>query len=241
MANRSSTRWTIVDLFSGCGGMSCGFHSLSEHFELVEAVDKQVAKPGLGRSKGTTTDCNLTYKVRTDEQPISVAKADKARTTLGKNPANPPTAVRATRWLAELDLSEIIRFPTAKGWSLKYLVPSPKNVHDKPCWNEPLCENCRSKVSRHPFTIRGPLCGATPSPAPRVPARAQASRPPLYGPCGLWALTPCARAPGFCPQATGRRTGVARLRTKNKHRNGLALDRSSAGYANGVLISGNDW
>jgi DNA (cytosine-5)-methyltransferase 1 len=59
MTSRSRAR--VVDLFSGAGGMSCGFHQLREHFEIVGAVDLEAGKPGRGKSAGTTTMCNPTY------------------------------------------------------------------------------------------------------------------------------------------------------------------------------------
>lgn len=55
-------RWTVVDLFSGCGGMSYGFHSHRKHFEIIGAVDLQKGKPGKGKSPGSSTECNPTYK-----------------------------------------------------------------------------------------------------------------------------------------------------------------------------------
>lgn len=55
-------RWKVVDLFSGCGGMSSGFKSHSDHFEIIGAVDIQKGKPGNGASSGTSTGCNPTYE-----------------------------------------------------------------------------------------------------------------------------------------------------------------------------------
>lgn len=54
-------RMKVVDLFSGAGGMSCGFRDLPMHYEIVGAVDREVGKPGRGLSKGTMTNCNATY------------------------------------------------------------------------------------------------------------------------------------------------------------------------------------
>ena len=55
---KSSKRWTVIDLFSGAGGMSYGF---KEHprFEIVAAVDAQIGKPSSG---GGALDCNSTYE-----------------------------------------------------------------------------------------------------------------------------------------------------------------------------------
>jgi DNA (cytosine-5)-methyltransferase 1 len=49
--------WTVMDFFSGCGGMSCGF-ARRKPFRLIAAVDAEHAKPceGFGR-----LDCNDTY------------------------------------------------------------------------------------------------------------------------------------------------------------------------------------
>ncbi|WP_218568167.1 DNA cytosine methyltransferase [Pseudomonas sp. RIT623] len=53
--------WTVVDLFSGCGGMSHGFYSHKDHFKIIGAVDLQKGKPGKGKSPGSSTQCNPTY------------------------------------------------------------------------------------------------------------------------------------------------------------------------------------
>jgi DNA (cytosine-5)-methyltransferase 1 len=49
---------TVVDLFSGAGGMSYGFHA-HHAFRVVGAVDLQYGKPSSGEG---ALDCNLTYK-----------------------------------------------------------------------------------------------------------------------------------------------------------------------------------
>lgn len=54
--------WTVVDLFSGAGGMSYGFHIHRNFFEIIGAVDLEKGKPGRGKSSGTSTACNPTYK-----------------------------------------------------------------------------------------------------------------------------------------------------------------------------------
>lgn len=51
---------TVVDLFSGAGGMSTGFHRHGA-FEVIGAVDLEKGKPGNGASAGTSTMCNPTY------------------------------------------------------------------------------------------------------------------------------------------------------------------------------------
>ncbi|MEU5382719.1 DNA cytosine methyltransferase [Kitasatospora cineracea] len=49
-------RWTVVDLFSGAGGMSWGFHA-HPSFRLAAAVDAQKSKPSR-----STLACNDTYQ-----------------------------------------------------------------------------------------------------------------------------------------------------------------------------------
>lgn len=52
-----SSRWSVVDLFSGGGGMSFGFHARPD-FALVAAADAQLGKPSTPRG---SLGCNLTY------------------------------------------------------------------------------------------------------------------------------------------------------------------------------------
>ena len=51
----------VLDLFSGAGGMSSGFHRHGR-FQIVGAVDLERGKPGRGASPGTSTMCNPTYQ-----------------------------------------------------------------------------------------------------------------------------------------------------------------------------------
>ena len=55
------SRMKVVDLFSGCGGMSAGFRAFRDEYEIIGAVDAELAKPGRGRSAGSSTMCNPTY------------------------------------------------------------------------------------------------------------------------------------------------------------------------------------
>lgn len=48
-------RWTVIDLFSGAGGMSYGFHAHPD-FRIAGAVDAQKSKPSRG-----SLSCNETY------------------------------------------------------------------------------------------------------------------------------------------------------------------------------------
>lgn len=59
-------RYTVVDLFSGAGGMSCGF-AAHESFEIVGAVDAQNGKPSSGKG---TLECNKTYSANIGVQPL---------------------------------------------------------------------------------------------------------------------------------------------------------------------------
>ncbi|MGR9109104.1 MAG: DNA cytosine methyltransferase [Gammaproteobacteria bacterium] len=52
-----SDRFSVVDLFSGAGGMSLGFHR-HPAFEIVAAADAELGKPSTGRGK---LQCNSTY------------------------------------------------------------------------------------------------------------------------------------------------------------------------------------
>ena len=73
--------WPVVDLFSGCGGMSYGFWSRADCFQLVGAVDLEKGKPGLGKSPGTTIHCNATYARNFGLEP---KKADLSRLDPGE-------------------------------------------------------------------------------------------------------------------------------------------------------------
>lgn len=60
------TQWSVIDLFSGGGGMSYGFHR-HPSFEIVGAADAQVAKPSSGRG---TLECNSTYLANIGVHPL---------------------------------------------------------------------------------------------------------------------------------------------------------------------------
>ncbi len=59
---------TVIDLFSGGGGMSCGFHR-RPGFDVVAAVDAQIAKPS---DRGNRLDCNATYRANIGIEPLAV-------------------------------------------------------------------------------------------------------------------------------------------------------------------------
>ncbi len=69
----TSPRWPVADLFSGAGGMSCGFH-LQPGFGIVAAVDAQLGKPS---SKPGTLGCNASYQANLGLRPL---QADLAGT-----------------------------------------------------------------------------------------------------------------------------------------------------------------
>ena len=58
--------WTVIDLFSGAGGMSCGF---SRHggFELIGAVDAQLGKPSAAPG---SLGCNASYSANIGLTPV---------------------------------------------------------------------------------------------------------------------------------------------------------------------------
>lgn len=59
--------FTVIDLFSGAGGMSYGFKK-NKSFHLIVAFDAEKGKP----SNGDTLDCNSTYKRNMGFEPFKV-------------------------------------------------------------------------------------------------------------------------------------------------------------------------
>ena len=59
---------SVVDLFSGGGGASFGFHAHPD-FQVVAAADAQLGKPSSGRG---TLDCNATYRLNMGISPVEV-------------------------------------------------------------------------------------------------------------------------------------------------------------------------
>ena len=62
----ASQPWTVVDLFSGAGGMSYGFH-VHPSFRIAGAADAQLGKPSTGRG---TLECNATYMANIGISPV---------------------------------------------------------------------------------------------------------------------------------------------------------------------------
>lgn len=58
----------VVDLFSGCGGMSLGF-ARRKPFQLVAAVDREVSKPS---QKHGALGCNSTYRINLNINPLNL-------------------------------------------------------------------------------------------------------------------------------------------------------------------------
>ncbi len=61
-------KWTVIDLFSGAGGMSYGFHA-NEDFKIIGAADAQIGKPSSGAG---ALDCNRTYERNIGTTPLEV-------------------------------------------------------------------------------------------------------------------------------------------------------------------------
>src|SRR3954454_19993340 len=59
---------TVVDLFSGAGGMSCGFQR-HPAFAVVGAADAEIGKPSAGV---VTLNCNASYARNIGLEPLNV-------------------------------------------------------------------------------------------------------------------------------------------------------------------------
>jgi len=60
--------WTVVDLFSGAGGMSYGFHAHPK-FRIAGAVDAQIGKPSSGKG---SLECNDSYEANMGVKPFAL-------------------------------------------------------------------------------------------------------------------------------------------------------------------------
>jgi DNA (cytosine-5)-methyltransferase 1 len=78
----------VVDIFSGAGGMSYGFHT-HPSFKVIAAADRQNAKPSSGAG---SSECNSTYEknigVRPLEIDLSLVEARELSQLWGLAPAN---------------------------------------------------------------------------------------------------------------------------------------------------------
>jgi DNA (cytosine-5)-methyltransferase 1 len=99
---------TVVDLFSGAGGMSCGFHRHHGRFRILGAVDLEVGKPGRKKSKGSSTACNPTY-----HRNIGIAPKDADLSVLD------PAEYRSELGLGRGDLDVLISCAPCTGFSQK--------------------------------------------------------------------------------------------------------------------------
>jgi DNA (cytosine-5)-methyltransferase 1 len=66
MSQPGAPRWSVVDLFSGAGGMSYGFHAHPD-FTVIGAVDAQLGKPSSGPG---TLGCNASYRANIGLVPV---------------------------------------------------------------------------------------------------------------------------------------------------------------------------
>jgi DNA (cytosine-5)-methyltransferase 1 len=85
--------WPVIDLFSGAGGMSYGFHA-HPRFRVTGAVDAQLGKPSAGPG---TLGCNATYEANIGIRPLEadLAVADPLDICQALGPAWPGLAVLA--------------------------------------------------------------------------------------------------------------------------------------------------
>ena len=93
--------FTAVDLFSGAGGMSFGFHA-HRGFEIVGAADAEIGKPS---SRAGTLGCNETYRQNVGLAPQQANLASIA-----------PQELRA-RWALNDDVTVLLACPPCTGFS----------------------------------------------------------------------------------------------------------------------------
>jgi DNA (cytosine-5)-methyltransferase 1 len=77
MGNKKTVPYSVLDLFSGAGGMSYGFHA-HPFFKIVGAVDAQRGKPSSGFGK---LECNKTYESNIGIEPHN---ADISKLTINE-------------------------------------------------------------------------------------------------------------------------------------------------------------
>jgi DNA (cytosine-5)-methyltransferase 1 len=86
-----SPPWPVVDLFSGAGGMSCGFQR-SAGFTVAGAADAQIGKPS---AQPGSLGCNASYAASIGVRPVAadLAAADPADVCAAMGPAAASPAV----------------------------------------------------------------------------------------------------------------------------------------------------
>lgn len=113
--SETNSSWPVIDLFSGAGGMSYGFHA-HPNFRVVGAVDAQVGKPSMRKG---TLGCNATYftnigicPVETDlftADPLDVCRSMELGGSLPTVLAACPPCTGFTRALARNHLHDDLR------------------------------------------------------------------------------------------------------------------------------------
>lgn len=110
--------YTVIDLFSGGGGMSYGFHA-HDNFEVVAAFDAQIGKPSSGKG---SLQCNQTYHANMGFEPFEVDLAETSEKELQK-------LVKSR--LGEKDLDVMISCAPCTGFSRakasNHLLDDPRN------------------------------------------------------------------------------------------------------------------
>ena len=94
------SQFAVVDLFSGAGGMSYGFH-MHPAFRIVGAADAELGKPSTGRGK---LQCNSTYVQNIG---VSPARLDLS--------AVPPGQLRSALALPEEQRTPVLDLPPMHG------------------------------------------------------------------------------------------------------------------------------
>lgn len=93
VTSTSTATRSVVDLFSGAGGMSCGF-TAHPAFDITGAVDVEVGKPSTGQG---ALQCNDTYEANIGLRPVALdlARADPDEVAEALGLAEPPSVLLA--------------------------------------------------------------------------------------------------------------------------------------------------
>lgn len=112
---------TVIDLFSGAGGMSCGFARRDE-FQILSAVDLEIGKPGKGKLQSGPVKlfCNETYEANIGIRPLAIDIGELD-----------PRQYRKQVGLEKRELNVLIACPPCTGFSQKiadnHLRDDPRN------------------------------------------------------------------------------------------------------------------